>query len=254
MTTDLRRLQAAWVTALLHPDSATAAEHWAAGIRTPAAGFAVYVNSVRANTRNALAISYPATRALIGERAFAKAVLACLQTHPPTAGDLAEYGAAFADAVAATVFGESREVAHELARHEWLLDQLPRCPRTPASTLAEAAQIPAENWQRLRLNAAGHCVEFISPVPVRAWRAYLLDGGASPPPHHDERCLIVADEDAGVSILPLGAADWAWWAEICRSGELTTATTAGLALDSDFKLLILLERLFGVGALRIAEW
>jgi hypothetical protein len=57
-------------------------------------GMQIYRANASACAERSLAISFPTVLQLIGERAFAALARACWHAHPPTGGDLADFGAA----------------------------------------------------------------------------------------------------------------------------------------------------------------
>lgn len=257
----LGSMQGAWSAALMAPDmhaQAVPGPGWRGGLRSPAAGFAVYVNNTRANLHNALAASFPATSRLIGQAAFRKVVLACLRETPPSSGDLGDYGAALVERVATAPLeggqGIDRHIVAEVARYEWQVDQLPRQAREQAWSLMQAAALSPERWLELRLRPATHTCLFESDVPVRTWVTLALDQDEpqdGPVMGAAECLLLVAGDDATPSVLPLDAAQSAWYRALCASHLLQTATQAALDIAPDFALQPLLQRLLHVGALAV---
>lgn len=270
--------QQTWLTALRAPQPAAvqrACAGWQGGRRTAEAGLAVYINNVRATLIRALEASFPATLALAGRAAFARAVLVCLRDAPPASGDLGDYGAALPAALAAELAAQARQAPHpgptppdaalcaELAQWEWLLDQLPRCPPDTAWTLTDAATLAPDAWAGLRLRLVRRARLFEATHPVRAWQHQAL-AAASPdslplPPEAVEPPVLVVAEGGDVrdtrsagdacTLLPLTPAEAAWLRALGPSTTLADATADALALDPDFALQPLLLRLLQAGAL-----
>lgn len=95
------------------------------GLRTwngsdPAPRFAVYRNNVIVSLVDALADTYPVTRALVGDEFFHAMARVYARAHPPRSPVLANYGAGFADFIAA--FGPAASLPYlpDVARLEWL--------------------------------------------------------------------------------------------------------------------------------------
>ncbi|MDQ3270164.1 MAG: putative DNA-binding domain-containing protein [Pseudomonadota bacterium] len=253
----LALMQRAWSAALIAPDlpdrahEAVPGPGWAGGLRTPEEGFAIYINNIRATLHRALEITFPATLRLVGRSAFGKAVLDCLREAPPASGDLGVYGAALVDRFAAAPSDRPDAldglVVAEVARCEWLLDQLPRQVREPAWALENAATLPPECWLEWQFRPVAQSILFESDVPVRRWVPALQ--------HFEEtartgECLLmVADESAVALVLPLDAAESAWWRELDASSSIQMATQAALDIAPEFELGALLERLLRLGAL-----
>ncbi len=258
----LARLQAAWLDGLRAPDRAEgtdAAWHrWQGGRRLPQRGFAIYVNNVRGALMLALEQSFPATYALAGSALFGQAVLRCLRDTPPRSGDLADYGADLPAAIgevggeAAEQNGVSAALLPEVARYEWLADQLLRRRAEPAWTLAQAATVPPADWPALRARPAAQTALFVSSQPVRAWLAYALTGAPRPTGSSvhpaSERLLMVAQSD-GLQLLDLGTDDAEWLLQLQAYGTLADATMQVVSRSPGFDLQTLLHRLLNIQAL-----
>lgn len=253
----LRSMQAAWSAALTAPEthaSMMPEPEWRGGLRTPAAGFAVYVNNVRITVHDALATTFPATARLLGPDAFRQRVLACLREAPPASGDLGDYGVVLIEQIAMASPGANggidSHVTAEVARYEWLLDQLPRCAREPAWSLTDALTLPPEDWPTLVLRPVGQARLFESDVPVRAWIARASDRDDLPtgPP---ERLLLVAGDYVAPRVLPLDAAQCVWYRNLSASHSLELATQAALEATPDFDLHTFLYPLLDAGALAV---
>src|SRR5258708_7527421 len=97
----LGEVQAAFRRALLDGDDGALAALVAADGIAAAKRLAVYRNNVQISLTDALRDTFPAVCRLVDERFFAYAAHAFLTGHPPQRACLAEYGAGFADFLAA---------------------------------------------------------------------------------------------------------------------------------------------------------
>jgi uncharacterized protein len=258
----LTRLQAVWLDCLRAPDRSeskdTAWYGWQGGTRLPQYGFAIYVNNVRATVMRALEQSFPATYALAGGALFGRAVLRCLRDTPPHSGDLADYGADLPVAIrevggeAVEQSGAAAAALSEVARYEWLADQLPRRRAEPAWTLAQAAALPAADWPALRLRLVAQTALFISSYPVREWLAHALTGTTRPigsPTHPASECLLLVARSDGLQVLELDPDEAEWLLELQAHGALADATAHVVSRSPGFDLQNLLLRLLSLHAL-----
>ncbi len=173
MSAQLMQRQRAWMHAIQSPysmhdgaDSVTLASiGWAGGVRSREAGFAVYVNNVRATLREALAMTYPLCCDIVGKPGFNRAVIAMLEQHPPTTADLGEYGEQFADVLCAM---SAPPIAIDVARCEWLFDQLPRRSTETAWHIEAAAALPPHDWLSLPLRLVPQCAVLGSAYDLAA--------------------------------------------------------------------------------------
>jgi hypothetical protein len=249
MSGSLRALQQRWLEAVLDPDSKAPAalSRCTGGVYGVAAGFALYVNHMRATVLRALAACYPATQALLGKPAFRRAVAAYLRDSPPKAGSMGSYGEGFPDYAAAAGNVCRRSIVQAVARYEWLVDQLAGTVREQAWPLAEAAQLHSHAWPTLRLRLVCNARLVYSPVRVRAWIQQAFTNTPLPE-GTDERLLLVAGESR-VEVLELQEAEYAFVAAMAGQDFVDAATRAALASDPTFDLRALLERLFDARAL-----
>ena len=102
----------------------------------PATRLAIYRNNVMVSLLGVLADTFPVTRELVGE-AFFRAMGQCfVRAQPPQSPVMAEYGAGFADFIAAFAPARTLPYLPDVARLEWL--------RLTALHAADAEPMPAE--------------------------------------------------------------------------------------------------------------
>jgi hypothetical protein len=99
---------------------------WFGGPLSGAEGLKVHRNTVLGALSTALRQSYPAIDRLVGEAFFDRMAIAFTRAHPPAEPQLAAWGAGFAEFVAGFPGTEQLAFLPELARFEWLLDELSR--------------------------------------------------------------------------------------------------------------------------------
>jgi len=245
----LRDDQRGWSLALRDPATFQVRASWSGGRREQAAGFAVYVNSIRGNLFNALAASFPACLAAAGGMLFRSAILQMLREAPPQSGDLGDYGLAFPEVIAEQAPSAEAQLLRTLGRYEWLLDQLPRTPRCSAWQMEQALAVPGEAWSDLQLRLVRHCQLFTTEIPVRAWHRYFLAGGPKPDTA-TERWLLVGSPTGGVDALPLLKSESKFLCLLNAGADLVTASDAAFEVEENFALIPLLQRLLVIGALK----
>ncbi len=125
----LAEMQCGMLGHLLAPAGASAAraiyKNWPI---SSADGLSVHRNTVQGGLRDALGLSFPTVRALVGEECFTAMVLAFVSSQPPRQACLNSYGQglpAFIERYPATA-----ELAYlpDVARFDWVLDERARYP------------------------------------------------------------------------------------------------------------------------------
>lgn len=109
----------------------------------------IYADAWRLRLVEVLGNDFPATRAALGEDAFAGFAERYLHAHPSTHPSVRHVGRAFADWL------QSQPGAppglHELARFEWLQAAAFDAEDAPALDAEDVASLPADAWPGLRL-------------------------------------------------------------------------------------------------------
>lgn len=267
MTTSLAESQRAWIGALRQPENAAgcaaAVAGWQGGRRSGEQALAVYVNNARATLIQALSLSYPLSADRAGKALFRRAAVRCLRDHPPRSGDLGEYGGDFPsvlqDCAEEEMAPGDAAWLGDLARGEWLIDQLPRGETAVAWTRAECAALDPEQWLGLRLTLVPQAANFITAAPVYP---ALAEACAALPPEAagalgyecspaDGVCagILLTAQQGLVVLNALRADECTWLAQLEATASLMTATELTLAEWPEFALQPLLLRLLDAGAL-----
>lgn len=144
--------QRALLDALLQPRAPQAGAPW------DETGLGIYRANAHAHAERTLADTYPVVRALLGDEAFHALARALWHHHPPSRGDLGEWGEALADFVATEPDLAALPYLGDVARTEWALQQAARAPETRPDP-ASFARLQHDEPDRLRpLVAAGNWV------------------------------------------------------------------------------------------------
>jgi hypothetical protein len=145
----MKAQQQAFVDALLGRGEAPAA------LTGDARGLAAYRNNLRALSAQALAVPYGRLREALGEDDFAQLAWSFWRTHPPTGGDLGEWGGAL-EAFLIERAGEDSGLP-DLARLDWALHRAERAADAELDALSLnllGTAAPEDLWLRLRPGVA----------------------------------------------------------------------------------------------------
>lgn len=237
----LHELQAAFGRALLEPGSGLA--DWEGPPRAPAAGLEAYRRNVLGNARNALGLSYPVVKRLVGEGCFAQAVKAFVARHPSVSGDINDYGAEFGGFLAQWPVVASLPYLPDVARLEWAMERAALWDPPAPFDLAALAAIPPEGWNGLRFALHPAVTLLESPWPVGCiWRAHQddevqpVDLGAG-----SER-LRIGQEDGRAVFETLAAGEFAFLAALATGETLAAALTQAAGVEAGFDLAAVLQR------------
>ncbi len=138
---------------------------------------AVYRDTARSTLGNALALSFPAVRRLVGEEFFSGAQ-AFIDLEPPLSGCLNDYGAGFAAFLARFVGEHAPDAAldylADVATLEWAVNRALHAPDRPALDLGRLAALDAAAMASVRLIPHPSLSLLFVDHPVDLiWRAVL---------------------------------------------------------------------------------
>lgn len=247
----LREVQTAFRRALLQEDDGALAALIADDGVAAVDRLAVHRNNLRISLADALRDTFPVVCRLVDERFFAYAADQFLTTHPPRCACLAEYGAGFADFLAA--FPPCRELTYlpDVARLEWLLHVAAHAAEAAPLPPSSLAVVAAADTPRLVFRLAPSLGFLASPWPVeRIWRLNrpgvdsdepidLAAGGVH---------LEVTRYGGDVVLRSLAAANFTFRQTIAGGAPLAIAAATALAADAKFDLAAALAALFRDGA------
>lgn len=237
----LARAQHALLDALLQPRPPESG--W------DAVGIDVYRANAHAHAERTLAATYPVVHALVGDAAHHALARALWHHQPPTRGDLAEWGGALADFIAAQDDLAGLPWLGDVARVEWALHQAGRAPDAhpdPASfkllqqhapehlraVLAPGTAIVESPWPVLSVidahlhgepgfDAVAERLRQRTSEPVRVWRpdgqvrAAVIDAGVA-----RFEALLAAGASLGLALDTAPIAIAAWLPEAVQHGRL----------------------------------
>lgn len=177
----------------------------------PTLRFAVYRNNVVSSLVAALAETFPVVRELVGS-AFFDAMARCfVAVQLPTSPILAEYGAGFADFVAAFEPASGLPYLPDIARLEFARVQAFHAADAPVLTPEHVAAHLRETWRlpgaRLLLHPSVQVLSSRHAI-VSLWSAHQghCDLAAVDPTRPEAALVLREDDDAAVIALPHAAA------------------------------------------------
>lgn len=240
----LRDLQAAMAASVLRGADAPLA----ATVRADGIGFErrlqVYRNNSFSSLTAALKETFSVVCQLVDERFFAYAAQSFIREHPPLAPRLSEYGAEFAEFLAA--FEPARHLTYlpDVARLEWTVNCAYHAADAAKLDPLRIAALPQDRYATLAFVAHPSCQLLVSEFPVdRIWQAHQpggnLESGIDP---SSGGCRLLIDrQDDEVRFLSLDAAGFVFLQALFAGGALQEAyeQAAGVA---EFDLIAALSQ------------
>lgn len=236
------------------------------GRRSSDDGLAAYVNNVRATVIHVLGLTYAITASMMGRAHFCRAAVLYLMDRPPQSGDLSEYGEGFYLSVGQVLQGtllDSQQIA-EIARFEWLIEQLRSARSEPSLTRKQLVALPPDQWPALHMRLTARAQTFAGgrslvnslkkqstadlPVGFVFHDSFAVGSEAT-----SGVLLLAAGFEDNIHVVALSDAESAWITAINAGLNLGEATGAAIEIDADFDLLSFLLRLLDVGALHVFE-
>jgi len=216
---------------------------------------AIYRGNAVAAASKALANTFPVISQVVGEEFFRALARRYWDDVPSASGDLTEYGAHFANFLAA--FEPVAELGYlaDLARLEWLV-QRALCahdaPRVAISTLTTLAPTDQEEM-RLALLPGTSVLESVWPV-ARLWAIHQADynGEFSVDLAQGEIALIARD-GWRVTVQSIGRAEYTFYQAIAADLDLGHAIDAALSVDTNWDVAKQLTKILGNGPLELRQ-
>ena len=218
----------------------------------PAARLGIYRNHVFTTLTNALKATFPVVCRLVDERFFAYASHEYIRNNPPLVRCLFEYGATFADFLAA--FPPCRDLSYlpDVARLEWAMNEALHAADAPPFDPAALATVPADETPDLILRLDPALRLLASPWPIdEIWAAN--QPGSDPDARLDrdagEARLQIRRVGDRVRFRRIDAASFAFRRALADGERLADAAEAALHADAAFDLASALRTLISEAAL-----
>jgi hypothetical protein len=232
----LRELQRGFMRALLDDPAAAAALPIACEGIAAEPRLAVYAGNARANFSNALELSYPVIRRLVGAAYFEHCARDFQRQHPSRSGDLQPAGErfpAYLDALHRD--GEYRYLG-DVARFEWLLQEALLAADHPPLELRKLASVAQADYDGLHFHLHPSLRLFESSYPCLAiWQA---NSAADEPPvielraPHERTAIMRGNRE--LEFHGLSAGELAFLEALEARAPFAAAVEAGAASALDF--------------------
>ena len=195
-------------------------------------GIEVYRRNVLANLHDALALSYPVTRRLVGEAFFREASDAFAHAFPSTSGDLHAFGDRFARFIAAYPHARAVPYLADVARLEWACHESYGAADSPRFEFDALARVPQPLLGAIRFVLAPSVRLLRSAHPIAAiWEANQPGRDGSPLRTQGPDCVVVRRDDATVRVALLPRVEWELLERIAQGASLEEAG-AGIGDDA----------------------
>lgn len=234
----LRETQSRFVDALLH-EQVDSSPFIASGRFPAERHLQIYRNNVFESLTAALRAVFPAIEKLVGDGFFRYATHEYTVQHPPTSGNLHDFGHSFAAFLEAFPPAQQHEYLADVARLEWAWHEAFHAADAPALDPASLAAVPPAQYPSLRFQLHPSARLMASRFPVATiWEANIGNDAAPPAINLDsgpDRLLIIR-RGLNVMVERLGEAEHALLEAMARNDSFGAACESVLACDPDFDL------------------
>jgi len=212
--------------------------------------FAVYRNNVVIGLMDALQTSYPAVCRIVGEEFFRAMARAYVVSEPPASPILLDYGAGFANFIAAFEPAASLPYLPDVARIEHAWTEAYHAPEAAPLTAEILAEIPNDSVAKARFTVHPSLRVVSSRFPaLTIWRMNVGDGVPGPVGCESgrEAALVIRPQaEVEVHAIPLGGTEFLL--ALAGGKTLIDATQSAVNADPYFDLSGNIAALIGAGA------
>lgn len=245
----LHELQRAFAAAIVEGKGLPSVTSMQAG--PSSRSLALYRRLIRNNYVQALTITYPMLRRLIGGRYFKVLARGYMKRYPSTSGDLFGYGRHFPLFLLQL---ESPRLLVELARLEWVCHEVSQAADTPPLALGQFDVLISVDpaCVRVRLQPTARLLLFSSPVHV-AWQALQPDGIAvaeiGRPLPEEETYLLLTRVDGKIRMAALAALDYRLLDAMADGRQVDEIERMAMEMDPQFDFTRFIAALMEMNAL-----
>jgi hypothetical protein len=234
----LRKLQRGFAAGVFNPSVSDFTQHIHPGRFPAERHFQVYRNNVFESLTGALRAVYPVVERLVGDGFFRYAADIYIREHPPTSGNLHDFGASFAEFL--TDFPPARELVYlsDVAHLEWAWHQSFHAADGAPLALAVLASISPEQYADLKftLQPSARLVSSAYPM-LRIWEV-------NQPAHQGDQTVdlgvggvkLLVIRRGQIEIEPLGEGDYALLSAFAAGVPCAQAAEAALHAQTDYDL------------------
>ncbi len=234
----LRETQHRFVDAVLHEQN-DPADTIANGKFSAARHLQIYRNNVFESLTSALRAVFPAVERLVGDGFFRYAAHEFIVQHPPTSGNLHDFGVQFADFLKTFPPAQQHEYLTDVANLEWAWHEAFHAADAERFDPASLANVPAEQHAHLRFRLHPSARLLASHFPVAAiWEANIDHAATTPVidlDHGADRLLVIRRE-LRVVVEHLTDGEHALLEAMARNEPFGVACESALERDPDFDL------------------
>ncbi len=227
----LSELQRRFAAALLGLEQPGMHGHQAAELGIDPLLMAIHRNTATAALTAALALNFPAVRAIVGADFFEAAACEFVQVHAPVRACLNDYGQQFPAFLAQFAPAAALSYLPDVARLEWAVSRALHAADAPALELGALAALEPERvpFVSFEPHPAVSVLHLDSPADA-IWRAVLSEDDAAMAALETagKVWLLVARTATGVQVQRLDASRGAFAQRLC-SGECLQTALAGTA-------------------------
>lgn len=245
----LHELQRAFAAAMIEGKDLSAVTSMQAG---PARrGLALYRRLIRNNYVQALTITYPVLRRLIGSRYFSTFARGYMKRYPSTSGDLFLYGRDFSFFLFTL---EAPRALVELARLEWACHEVSQVADAPPLALGRFDVLTSVDPAsvRVHLQPTARLLRFSFPVHI-VWQALQPDGIAvaeiGRPLPEEEAYLLLTRVEGKVRMAALAALDYRLLDAMADGRQVDEVERMAIEMDPQFDFARFIASLMEMNAL-----
>ena len=226
----LAELQERFQNHLIEDDSAVIDEICGPDDEYRKTRLAIYSNAYRLRLIAALAVDYPALKALLGDADFEAMAAAYLEACPSTFRNLRWFGKAMANFLRSDQRYRDKAVLAELAAFEWAQGLAFDSADAPQTRFEQIASVPPSDWPALCFNPhpSLHLLESHWNV-IAIWHAHRDENPIPEPEFHDQASTIAVWRKEHKTYFRTLDSDEAWLWRAFAEGASFAEACAGFA-------------------------
>ncbi len=212
---------------------------------------ALYRRLIRNNYVQALTITYPMLRRLIGGRYFSVFARGYIKRYPSTSGDLFLYGQHFSSFLFSL---DAPRMLVELARLEWACHEVSQAAEKPAFTLGwfEGLAVVDPACVKVHLQPTARLLRFSSPVHV-VWQTLQPESVAvaeiGRPLPEEEAYLLLTRVEEKIRMAALAALDYRLLDAMADGRQVDEVERMAMEMDPQFDFARFIAALMEMNAL-----
>ena len=172
------------------------------GAISPHGRMSIYHHSALGNIEHAMALTYPVTKALVGDKFFRFAIKYYANDTRPPSPNIDEYGEDFADFLAQFEPAQKLPYLPDVARLEWHYQISALAPRSQVIDSNALSAVAQEKYFSLYLHLPASAQFFSSPYPVdKIWHWSQDNNEQDNGEGEQEQPPLILEDEGGCNIL-----------------------------------------------------